>query len=47
VDGATFLVSVAFLAALRVPAVLRSMVARGFYGESRKGWREVKSRTWL
>lgn len=47
VDGATFLVSAAFLATLRVPAVLRSETARGFVVELRKGWYEVKSRTWL
>ena len=47
VDGATFLVSAAFLAALRVPAVVKSEAARGFFAELRKGWHEVKSRTWL
>ena len=47
VDGVTFLVSAAFLATLRVPAVLTSEAARGFFAELRKGWYEVKSRTWL
>jgi len=47
VDGATFLVSAAFLAALRVPAIPRSEAAKGFVVELRDGWREVKSRTWL
>ena len=47
VDGVTFLVSAAFLATLRVPAVLRTEAARGFFAEMRKGWHEVKSRTWL
>ena len=47
VDSATFLVSAAFLAALRVPAVVKSEAARGFSAELRKGWHEVKSRTWL
>ena len=47
VDGATFLVSAAFLATLRVPAVVKTEAARGFFVELRKGWREVKSRTWL
>jgi MFS family permease len=47
IDGVTFLVSAAFLARLHVPAVLKSEAARGFFVEVRKGWREVKSRTWL
>src|SRR5665648_382875 len=47
VDGATFLVSAAFLASLRVPAITRSAAARGFVVELRDGWHEVKSRTWL
>ena len=47
VDGVTFLVSAAFLATLRVPAILRTETARGFFAELRKGWYEVKSRTWL
>ena len=47
VDGATFLVSAAFLATLRVPAIVKTDAAHGFFVELRKGWREVKSRTWL
>ena len=47
VDGATFLVSAAFLATLRVPAIVKSEAARGFVAELRKGWQEVRSRTWL
>ncbi len=47
VDGATFLVSAAFLAAVRVPAVVKTETSRGFVAELRKGWHEVKSRTWL
>jgi len=47
VDAATFVVSAAFLATLRVPAVVRSEAARGFVAELSAGWREVKSRTWL
>ena len=47
VDGVTFLVSAAFLATLRVPAILKTEAARGFFAELRKGWYEVKSRTWL
>lgn len=47
IDGVTFLVSAAFLAGVRVPAVLRTEAARGFLAELRAGWHEVKSRTWL
>jgi MFS family permease len=47
IDGATFLVSAAFLATLRVPAVVKTEAVRGFFAELRAGWREVKSRTWL
>jgi MFS family permease len=47
IDSVTFLVSAAFLAALHVPAVVKTEVARGFFAEIRAGWREVKSRTWL
>jgi len=47
VDGATFLVSAAFLATLQVPAVARSAAVKSFLGELSDGWREVKSRTWL
>src|SRR5665648_435515 len=47
VDGATFLVSAAFPAALRVPAIARSEAAKSFVVELRDGWHEVKSRTWL
>jgi len=46
VDGATLLVSAAFLAAVRVPAVVRSQATR-FLAELGMGWHEVKSRTWL
>jgi len=47
IDAVTFFVSAAFLAALRVPAILRTEAARGFIAELRTGWHEVKSRTWL
>ncbi len=48
IDGATFLVSAAFLARLHVPAVTKTAAAvHGFGAELRAGWREVKSRTWL
>ncbi len=47
IDGATFLVSAAFLATLRVPAIVQTEAARGFFAELRRGWYEVRSRTWL
>ena len=48
VDGVTFLVSAAFLATLRVPAVRQAGArAAGFLSEFRRGWREVRSRRWL
>src|SRR5450756_1549210 len=40
-------ISAAFLAALRVPAIARSEAAKSFVVELRDGWHEVKSRTWL
>jgi len=47
VDSATFLVSAAFLATLRVPAIAKAEAVRGFVAELRAGWQEVRSRTWL
>ncbi len=48
IDGATFLVSAAFLARLHVPAIARTEAAvHGFLAELRAGWQEVKSRRWL
>ena len=48
IDGATFLVSAAFLARLHVPAITQAEAAvHGFFAELRAGWQEVKSRTWL
>jgi len=47
VDGATFLVSAAFLISVRVPAIVRSAAVKGFLDELRDGWHEVRSRTWL
>ena len=47
VDSATFLVSAAFLATLRVPAIAKTEAVRGFVAELRAGWQEVRSRTWL
>lgn len=48
IDGATFLVSAAFLARLHVPAIAKTTeAAQGFLDELRAGWREVRSRTWL
>jgi MFS family permease len=46
VDSATFLVSAAFLARLRVPPAIRG-ADFGFVTELRAGWREFRSRTWL
>jgi MFS family permease len=46
VDSVTFLISAAFLARLRLPAVgVRTQL--GFVTELREGWREFRSRTWL
>jgi len=47
VDSVTFLVSAAFLATLRVPAIAKTEAVRGFVAELRAGWQEVRSRTWL
>jgi MFS family permease len=47
IDAATFLVSAAFLAALRVPAIVKTEAVQGFIEELRAGWLEVKSRQWL
>jgi MFS family permease len=45
-DSATFLISAAFLARLRLPRALER-VQLGFLGDLRDGWREFRSRTWL
>lgn len=46
IDGASFLVSAAFLMALRIPA--REPAAhRSFVSELADGWREVASRSWV
>lgn len=47
IDAATFLVSAAFLATLRVPALVRTRAPAGFARELRDGWDEVRSRRWL
>ena len=47
VDSVTFLVSAAFLATLRVPAIVKTEAVQGFLAELRAGWQEVRSRTWL
>ena len=47
IDAATFVISAAFLATLRVPAVVQTEAVKGFVRELRAGWQEVKSRTWL
>jgi MFS family permease len=46
VDAATFAVSAACLAALRLPPRER-LPAQRFLGDLREGWREFSSRTWL
>ena len=45
-DAATFLVSAAFVAQVRVPPAVRDAGA-GFVAQLREGWGEVRSRTWL
>ena len=46
VDAASFAVSAAFLAAMRLPPTLRAG-REPFVAELRAGWREVTSRTWV
>lgn len=46
VDGASFLVSAAFLLAMRVPGA-RAPDRRSFVSELAEGWREVVSRSWV
>jgi MFS family permease len=46
VDAATFAVSAAFLAAMRLPQIARTE-RKPFVAELRAGWREVRSRTWV
>jgi MFS family permease len=47
IDAATFVVSAAFLATLRVPALVRTSPRARFTRELGDGWREVRSRRWL
>jgi MFS family permease len=47
VDSASFLVSAAFLARLRVPAMQQSVEGSRLLSELREGWREVASRSWV
>ena len=46
IDAATFAVSAAFLAAMRLPQIARAE-RKPFVAELRAGWREVTSRTWV
>ncbi|HEX5578925.1 MAG TPA: MFS transporter [Candidatus Limnocylindria bacterium] len=46
IDGASFLVSAAFLMALRVPGAAPA-ARRSFVSELAEGWREVVSRSWV
>jgi MFS family permease len=46
VDAATFGVSAAFLAAMRLPEIVRGE-RKPFVAELRAGWREVRSRKWV
>jgi len=46
VDAATFAVSAAFLAAMRLPRIEHGE-RKPFVAELRAGWREVRSRTWV
>jgi predicted MFS family arabinose efflux permease len=45
-DAATFLVSAALLARIRLPAAVKAE-SRSFLGELREGWDEFRSRSWL
>jgi MFS family permease len=45
IDGASFVVSAAFLASLRIPTV--AAARKHFFSELGDGWREVRSRSWL
>lgn len=47
VDAGTFLVSIAFLLALRPRTVERGEVAEPFLTDLKGGWREVRARTWV
>ena len=46
IDGASFLVSAAFLVAMRIPAT-QPAARRSFVSELAEGWREVVSRSWV
>jgi Major Facilitator Superfamily len=47
VDGGTFVASALALAAMRIPAVVRTVARDSLLAEARAGWQEVRSRRWL
>jgi len=47
IDAATYLASVLFLVAMRMPAVIALAQERSFLGDVRRGLREIGSRRWL
>ena len=46
-DGASFLVSAAFLAGLHLPRAAEKIEATNFLADLRDGWREFRSQTWM
>ena len=46
-DGATYLASAAFLAAMRLPRAAEHAETPNFLAELRTGWHEFSSRTWM
>lgn len=46
-DSATFLVSAAFLASMRLPRAAERASAPNFLAELKSGWREFSARTWM
>lgn len=47
VDGATYALSAAFLARMRLPRAARTASAPNFLAELRHGWREFRAHTWM
>lgn len=47
IDAATYLASVLFLVAMRMPTVIALAVGRSFLGDVRRGLGEIRSRRWL
>jgi MFS family permease len=46
-DGASFAISAAFLASLRLPRAAEKIEAPNFFADLKEGWREFRSRTWM